>query len=334
MQRRSGKSFFNFRMSHVITGMVAWGFVAYLLIFVVLDTPRFEDESELDQLPEESEFVAEPLLPAVPEEQPTQTQPRQVSLSTDWMDNTSLSGGWYIQVGSYKSRVEAEVERLKYSSLEVSVHTQVGADGLTHLVIGPYSTQSEADNAVAAIRKEIELSKFAVRQIEGPVVAESTEAVESMTATEAQAVEPLPEAPAPAPEPEPSQPQSDEVVAVPQPEETAPAAPTLEQVVAAPQPVESPPPAPQPVAAPSAEPAVAEGNWYIQVGAFQDVENARQLGKQVRSHNLPLKIDRSETDFVRVLIGPYQSRDRAATAQSQIVKALGVESAIVRQIDG
>ena len=360
----------------VVTGMVVWFAVAYILIFVVLDTPRHEEtanlldsatesvDMSLDQPGSGETAIVEP-QDAVARSDVQSAKP--MDLSTSWMDNTALASGWYVQVGSYKSTVEAEVERLKYSRLQVPVHTEVSGDELTHLFIGPYLNENDAVRMKEQIVDQLGVKQIEIRQIEVSQMAETDvvdeqrsdsqptpafEVVSEEPSTpQDQPSEVQPTPPTPAVEPVPDSqsepevelatevepaPTSEPITEVqPEPEiqvaEPSPPTPEPVQVVSEPQPT----PEIEPVSESPAvvESSVATGNWYLQVGAFKKIENARKLGNKIRDLNLPLKIERTGNEFIRVLVGPYPTRNAANQLRSEVVNKLSIENVIVRQVE-
>ncbi len=256
---------------HVLTGMLVWGAIGYVAIFIVLDMP--EDRGQRDSLPAVAE-TSQPLLEQT-ESSDSSTEPdtaietspepfvRNASLSSSWMANVSLEGGWYVHVGSYESNVQAEVERLKYSRLQKPVQIQVSEDQLTHLFVGPFHTEDEAALIKKRIEAELGVRRVAIQQVGSPKSA----------------------------------------------------AGTAENQTAAP------------------EPPVPAGTWYLQIGAFSKVENARQLGEEARSRNYPVKLDTSGTGFIRVLVGPYPSRDGVVSVQSEVIESLSLRTVIIREIE-
>ena len=156
--------------------MFIWGVVAYLVVFLVLDVPRLD--SGIDPLPQadipEEQVLEEIVAEAEPDEpqqvvaisEPDKDESEPLELSSSWMENTSLTTGWYVQIGSYNSTVEAEVERLKYNRINVPIHTDESEDQVIHLLAGPHKTESEAAQTTDRIKKDIGVSKVAIRWIE------------------------------------------------------------------------------------------------------------------------------------------------------------------------
>lgn len=298
-----------------------------LVVFFVLDAPRLGDGSatvqqatvsnnSLVEQPPEVES-AEERQQVASSTQTESTDSELQELSTSWMAGSSLPTGWYVQIGSFKSSVEAEVERLKYGRIEVPVRTDVSEDKLTHLFVGPHSTEAEATQTTDRIKRELGVSKFAIRWIEGQAESEQTPAVQpSSESSESTSVEVADSDPAPT--------QPDVAVV----KETAESSPQLPELPTAPE--------TETVATdqPTTVTSSAEGGWYIQVGAFKDAGNARKLGDEVRNKSLPLKIERSDSRLIRVLVGPYATRDNAVKAQSEVLRVLALGEAVIRRIEG
>ena len=307
--------------------MFIWGVVAYLVVFLVLDVPRSDSDSDpLPQadIPEEQvleEFVAE-AEPDEPQQvvaisEPDKDESEPLELSSSWLESTSLTTGWYVQIGSYNSTVEAEVERLKYNRINVPIHTDESEDQVIHLLAGPHKTESEAAQTTDRIKKDIGVSKVAIRWIERSDEAEqiSIDRVQSEDAGLSLAEDA-------GGDQAPSEPEVAKVVERSDTSEPSPEPSTATETGT--------------VAAAQPETAIAEseGNWYVQIGAFKEVLNARKLGEEVRNKGLPLKIDMSDSRLIRVLVGPYSTRNSAVQAQPEIQQALALDEAIVQRIEG
>lgn len=307
--------------------MFIWGVVAYLVVFLVLDVPRSDSDSDpLPQadIPEEQvleEFVAE-AEPDEPQQvvaisEPDKDDAEPLELSSSWMENTSLTTGWYVQIGSYNSTVEAEVERLKYNRINVPIHTDESEDQVIHLLAGPHKTESEAAQTTDRIKKDIGVSKVAIRWIERSDEAEQT-SIDRVQSEDAG----LSLAEDAGGDQAPSEPEVAKVVERSDTSEPSPEPSTATETgsVAAAQ--------------PATATAESEGIWYVQIGAFKEVLNARKLGEEVRIKGLPLKIDRSDSSLIRVLVGPYPTRNSAVQAQPEIQRALALDETIVQRIEG
>ena len=307
--------------------MFIWGVVAYLVVFLVLDVPRSDSDSDpLPQadIPEEQvleEFVAEaepdepPQVVAISEPDKDESEP--LELSSSWPESTSLTTGWYVQIGTYNSPVEAKMERLKYKRINVPIHTDESEDQVIHLLAGPHKTESEAAQTTDRIKKDIGVSKVAIRWIERSDEAEQT-SIDRVQSEDTG----LSLAEDAGGDQAPSEPEVAKVVERSDTSEPSPEPSTATETgtVAAAQ--------------PETVIAESEGNWYVQIGAFKEVLNARKLGEEVRNKNLPLKIDRSDSSLIRVLVGPYPTRNSAVQAQPEIQRAMALDETIIQRIEG
>lgn len=71
------------------------------------------------------------------------------------------------------------------------------------------------------------------------------------------------------------------------------------------------------------KPASAEKRWYVQLGAFSDIDNARQLLQKFKAQKYSGIVSPADTPKgtrYRVRIGPYVTRERAADAQKRMIK--------------
>ncbi len=351
MKKSAEKSSPKFKIWHILTGLVVWSAIAYLAVFEIFETPRHEDPESIAQTqietlnPDLSQPDNEVDIAALQNEVRTTDVPisKPMDLSTSWMESASLAGGWYVQVGSYKSTVEAEVERLKYARLDVSVHTQASEDNLTHLFIGPYENEDQVLRVQDRIKTELGVRQSALRQIHAPQIAEIQSEIEQ-SVIEQTGSEIISE---PVAQPVPDSQSEEETQVAADVQITSEIQPVSEvesssesiQPVAEIEPVvevestASVDPLPARVSIAEILPA-SGGTWYIQVGAFKDIENARKMGDEVRDKGLPLKIERADNNFVRVLVGPFATRDSATEVQSNVAKVLSLRNVIVRQIKG
>ncbi len=242
---------------HMLTGMLIWGVFGYLVIFKVMNFS--ENDSQLPV----SQMTANIAASTAQSEDPAA---RTAGLNSSSIDSVSLASGWYIHVGSYQSKIETEVERLKYLRLQEPVQIEVGADQLLHMFIGPYHSQAETNRAKDKIEAELGVNQLTIRQI-----GESNNVAKVDTN--------------------------------------------------------------QPESAKSLKPTVPVGTWYIQVGAFEIAENAHKLGNKIRTRNLPYKLEPAN-GLIRVLVGPYSSKEKASEALPDLTKALSLGTVIVRQLEG
>lgn len=74
------------------------------------------------------------------------------------------------------------------------------------------------------------------------------------------------------------------------------------------------------------------GNVYVQVGSFADIGNAEDLNRAI-GRSLPVEIEAAKvrgTDFFRVLVGPFPSRQEAERQQAQLARA-GIANGFVTE---
>lgn len=107
----------------------------------------------------------------------------------------------------------------------------------------------------------------------------------------------------------------------------APDGRTIESVPVAPMPA----PAPAAVAAPAPtaqpRPPAATGRFVVQVGAFAQEPNARELQGRLTKIGQQSYVDRSATLY-RVRIGPFQTREQAIAARAKL-EAAGISAIVV-----
>jgi DedD protein len=104
----------------------------------------------------------EPAKPVAPPAPPSQEPPRATqSVSGPAVastPNSSTSGGWAVQLGSFASRVTAErmVKDLSGAGFDAFVMpVKSGANTLYRVRIGPFADRSAANDALASIKKRI-----------------------------------------------------------------------------------------------------------------------------------------------------------------------------------
>lgn len=159
-----------------------------------------------------------------------------------------------------------------------------------------------------------------------PVQLKATETLKlPPPATSAAAPKPATPPPAAQPSQKPAVPPV--VAAVPAPAAPAAAkAPDKPAAVAA-KPAVTPEP-PKPAAAPR-----AGGRWYVQVGSFSDIANARDAEGKLRSAGLPTVLSPIETSkgtLYRVRVAPLPGEAQAAAARGK-AQQLGFAQAIAKQ---
>ncbi len=120
------------------------------------------------------------------------------------------------------------------------------------------------------------------------------------------------------------------------------AAPDLDGGQPAPRPESAPvgegarpepqPPPPAATAAPVAAPGDG-ARWWVQVGSFSAIENARQAEAQLRrmgEKSLIAPIETARGTLYRVRSGPYSSESLAKAAQAQAVRSGYTDAQVVR----
>lgn len=242
---------------HMLTGMLIWGVFGYLVIFKVMDFSEDDSQLPVSQMTENV---------AVSTTQSENPAARAAGFSTSSIDSVSLAPGWYIHAGSYQSKIETEVERLKYLRLQEPVQIEVSDDQLLHMFIGPYPSEAETNRAKDKIAAELGVKQVTIRQIG------ETNNVATVATNQSEPAKSL-------------------------------------------------------------ESTVPLGTWYIQVGAFELAENAYKLSDEIRTRNLPYKIEPAN-GLIRVLVGPYSSKEKASEALPDLTKALSLGTVIVRQLEG
>ncbi|RMG90988.1 MAG: hypothetical protein D6703_06400 [Zetaproteobacteria bacterium] len=64
----------------------------------------------------------------------------------------------------------------------------------------------------------------------------------------------------------------------------------------------------------------APPGYYVQVGAFSDVARARALQKKIMQRGWPARLIEKGGSLMAVVIGPYDSRQKAAGKQQEIMR--------------
>lgn len=88
-------------------------------------------------------------------------------------------------------------------------------------------------------------------------------------------------------------------------------------------------PAPPVLKAPAAP---TGGNWFVQLGGYADIDNARQVQKQVQGRNLGCiiaPVDTNKGTIYRVRAGPFKDREQAQAAQTRLSAAGYAAAALV-----
>ena len=103
-------------------------------------------------------------------------------------------------------------------------------------------------------------------------------------------------------------------------------------------------PAAPPVQAPRVEPKppfsephdrpVPNGQWYIQVGAFGNADNAHRLATSLEKAGFPVKLVPRETSkgtLLQVRVGGYKSHDECSPVAEQLKEQFGVPTVIISE---
>jgi DedD protein len=77
--------------------------------------------------------------------------------------------------------------------------------------------------------------------------------------------------------------------------------------------------------------APAPGRWILQVGSFNNAQNAQQLTAQLRSRGFHAYMQRSGNQLVRVYVGPLSSLQQAQKVQVQVQSEFKV-SVLMREV--
>ena len=81
-------------------------------------------------------------------------------------ENSKLENGWYVQVGAFKSSVNARIERMKFAKLNFPTNIESGVDKFNRVLVGPYLSKSEADQAQTRISADLKVKDAVVRNIQ------------------------------------------------------------------------------------------------------------------------------------------------------------------------
>ena len=82
---------------------------------------------------------------------------------------------------------------------------------------------------------------------------------------------------------------------------------------------------------PVAEESVVEQGWYVRVGSYKNLANAKANKLRVEKLKLSVVVTR-ETDFNVLLVGPYQDENTAQTAKGRIAQELNIEDAYLVRV--
>ena len=81
-------------------------------------------------------------------------------------ENSKLENGWYVQVGAFKSSVNARIERMKFDKLNFPTNIESGVDKFNRVLVGPYLSKSEADQTKTRISADLKVKDAVVRNIQ------------------------------------------------------------------------------------------------------------------------------------------------------------------------
>ena len=81
-------------------------------------------------------------------------------------ENSKLENGWYVQVGAFKSSVNARIERMKFDKLNFPTNIESGIDKFNRVLVGPYLSKSEADQTQTRISADLKVKDAVVRNIQ------------------------------------------------------------------------------------------------------------------------------------------------------------------------
>ena len=114
--------------------------------------------------------IASSTVPEQPKTEVTESvavePPAQVNQSPPVQDSvvTELQKGWYVQVGAFKSKVNAKLSRLKFKNINYPTYEYSMADGLIRVVIGPYSSKDEATRSKNRISSQTKAKDSIVKK--------------------------------------------------------------------------------------------------------------------------------------------------------------------------
>lgn len=170
---------------NVLFGLVIWGGLIYLVIFNVLDSPSYKVpvDREIVSVAEATSAsqvtTTSEINPSLDSEKSTQSltvQDRQVTedlvedkqvdpeLQSE-LSPSQIPAGWYIQVGAFKNQGRARTYGLQFSSQGYQPLFEKGDDGLTRILIGPYTSEEKAVLARSKISEQTDAKDSIVRRI-------------------------------------------------------------------------------------------------------------------------------------------------------------------------
>ena len=317
--------------SSIFFGAFIWIALILIVFFYVIDIPTFDSRLTIPTVNTEQETVQEPFeaepdaveqevvlntgddnaiddSPSLPvQEEAPQNLPLTPPIESVAQTTDSLPAGWYVQVGAYKSKINANVERLKYENAKFSSQLEISDEGLVRILLGPYLSEAEATKAQSDVSKEMKVKDTLIRNLGITVISrkETVESEEPEKATYDQvALDNLVQEIV-------SDVVDDETVNSPvsindaQQEEVKPELTSIELLVS---------------------------GWYVQVGAFKSFTNAEIHRMKFAALNFPAAIENGKDDIRRVVVGPFTSKDEADKVMETIANEQSIKDVIVRNI--
>lgn len=77
----------------------------------------------------------------------------------------------------------------------------------------------------------------------------------------------------------------------------------------------------------------AAGDWYVQVGAFQELDYAKSMRVKAKNSGYSVHLRKGQDNLTRLLVGPYSTEATATKATADIIAKLEVKDAFVVQAD-
>ena len=81
-------------------------------------------------------------------------------------EDSKLENGWYVQVGAFKSRANARIERMKFDKLNLPTNIESGRDQFNRVLVGPFLSKAEANQTRDRISADLKLKDAVVRNIQ------------------------------------------------------------------------------------------------------------------------------------------------------------------------
>jgi len=92
----------------------------------------------------------------------TPSQPNDITESSS---DSNTASGWYIQVGAFKNQANAELHRVKFEVLKYPTYIESGRDEFRRVLVGPFNTETKADEIKGKIISEQNIKDLLVRSI-------------------------------------------------------------------------------------------------------------------------------------------------------------------------